>query len=113
MSPEIKTYLFDILKSIEEIDSFFEGQRDFNFFKKDIKTKRAVERNLEIIGEAASRIYKIDQEVNLPNIRKIIDTRNRIIHGYDTVSDEIIWVIINEYLSELKSHIETIFPESL
>lgn len=49
----IKTCLFDILKSIEEIDLFFEDKpKIFSSFKSDIKTKRAVERNLEIIGEA-------------------------------------------------------------
>ncbi|WP_336518568.1 DUF86 domain-containing protein [Pollutibacter soli] len=103
MQPEIKTYLFDILRAINEIDSFFDGTiREFIHFVSDIKTKRAIERNLEIIGEATNRIYKLDNNFDLPNIRQIIATRNRIIHGYDTVSDEILWSIVNDYLPELK-----------
>ncbi len=103
MLPEVKAYLFDILKAINEIDTFFNGSiKEFVFFIGDIKTKRAVERNLEIIGEAANRIYKLENTFDLPNIRQIIATRNRIIHGYDSVSDEILWSIVVDYLPELK-----------
>jgi uncharacterized protein with HEPN domain len=103
MQPEIRACLFDILKAIDEIDSFFDGMiKEFLTFVSDTKTKRAVERNLEIIGEAANRAYKIDKEISLPNIREIIATRNRIIHGYDDVSDQIIWSIVVDYLPDLK-----------
>lgn len=109
MSPKVKAALYDILKAIEEIDSFFHGKiKEFTFFQNDIRTKRAVERDLEIIGEAANRIFKIHPEIDLPNIRQIIDTRNRIIHGYDTVSDEILWVIITEYLSDLRTSVKAV-----
>jgi len=51
MQPEVKTYLFNILKANDEIDSFFVGAiKEFVYFIGDIKTKRAVERNLEILG---------------------------------------------------------------
>ena len=51
MQPEIKAYLFDILRAIDEIDSFFDGTiREFIHFVSDIKTNRAIERNLEIMG---------------------------------------------------------------
>jgi len=107
MQPEINTLLLDILNAINETESFFDGTiKDFSFFQTDIRTKRAVERNLEIIGEAASRIYKKSPGTDIPNIRQIIDTRNRIIHGYDTVSDEILWSIVNEYLPQLKVVVE-------
>ena len=112
MQPEIKTFLFDILKAIEEIESFFKGSiKEFSFFTNDLRTKRAVERELEIIGEAANRIYKLDPDTSLPNIRQIIDTRNRIIHGYDSVSDEILWSIVTEYLPALKSSVEELLSK--
>ncbi len=51
MDDEIKTWLFDIYSATIEIDSFFDvGEKKFEHYVKDIKTKRAVERNLEIIG---------------------------------------------------------------
>ena len=53
-----------------------------------------------------SRILKRDDTVELTNARKIIETRNRIIHGYDTVSDEIIWSIVINHLPLLKQEVE-------
>lgn len=74
-------------------------------YRNDIKTKRAVERNIEIIGEAISRIIQRDTTIILSNSRKIVDTRNRIIHGYDSVSDNITWNIIITHLPLLKSEV--------
>ena len=105
MELEIKTWLFDILNAIEEIESFTKLQ-DFGSFHSDLKTKRAVERDIEIIGEAMGRVPAKDDSVDLTNTRKIVDTRNRIIHGYDTVSDEILWNIIMQHLSILKREIK-------
>ncbi len=91
MEIEIKTWLYDILNAIIEIDSFFEDRpKEFAEYQNDLRTRRAVERNIEIIGEAMNRILQRNVAVELSNSRKIVDTRNRIIHGYDTVSDDII-----------------------
>ena len=106
MDREIKTWLFDIVQAIEETEQFLpEGQRVFEEYRKDLKTKRAIERNLEIIGEATSRILGKDPEFEITHSRKIISLRNRIIHGYDVVSDELIWGIIVNDLPKLKSEI--------
>lgn len=103
----IKTWLYDILNSIEEIESFFDGiPTKFEEYQNDLRTKRAVERNIEIIGEALSRILKIDKSIAITNSRKIIDTRNRIIHGYDSVSDDVLWGIIIRHLPVLKIEIQ-------
>ncbi len=110
MDIEIKTWLYDILKAIGEINSFLEGV-DYSTFQTDIKTRRAVERNIEIIGEAMNRILIKDESIQLSNSRKIVDTRNRIIHGYDTVSDNIIWNVINEYLVVLKQEISKLLDD--
>lgn len=52
MDNEVKTWLKDIEQAIEEINSFLPDKRNFNDFVSDLKTKRAIERNIEIIGEA-------------------------------------------------------------
>ncbi|WP_317129299.1 HepT-like ribonuclease domain-containing protein [Flavobacterium restrictum] len=57
----------------------------FEIYQNDLRTKRAVERNIEIIGEAMNRILKLNSEIVISNSRKIVDVRNRIIHGYDSV----------------------------
>ena len=106
MELEIKTWLFDILTAINEIESFVSSTQDFATFEADLKTKRAVERNLEIIGEAMSRILEKDDSIKLSNSRKIVDTRNRIIHGYDSVSVNILWNIIIQHLPILKKEVQ-------
>ncbi|MEJ5315855.1 MAG: hypothetical protein WHS63_02495 [Tenuifilum sp.] len=51
MDSEIKTWLYDILQSIKEIESYFEDRpKKFDEYINDIRTKRAIERNIEIIG---------------------------------------------------------------
>lgn len=107
MDNNTKVWLYDILNAIMEIDSFFnEKPMEFIEFQNELRTKRAVERNIEIIGEALSRILKANESLEITNARKIVDTRNRIIHGYDTVSDDIVWGIVTNQLSILQTEIE-------
>ncbi|MBA4139828.1 MAG: DUF86 domain-containing protein [Segetibacter sp.] len=109
MEIEIKIWLYDILNAINEIESFFiDKPKDFTAYQNDLRTKRAVERNIEIIGEAMNRILNKDALMQFNNARKIVDTRNRIIHGYDTVSDDIIWSIIIKHIPILKTEIQNL-----
>lgn len=106
MDIEVKTWLYDIQNAIKEIDSFFNDRRKtFESYQNDIRTKRAVERNIEIIGEALNRILSKEESILISNSRKIVDTRNRIIHGYDSLSDDIIWSIIIKYIPLLKTEV--------
>lgn len=75
------------------------------------RTKRAVERNLEIIGEAMNRILKKEEHFPIKDARKIISLRNRIIHGYDMVSDELIWSIITTDLPVLEEEVRQFLNE--
>ena len=111
MDIRIESYLTDILQCIDEIYSFLGERRDFKSYLSDLKTKKAVERNLEIIGEAVYRILKVDNEFRLQNAKNIIGTRNRIIHSYDNISDEIVWTIVCRELPELKIQIEEILED--
>jgi len=106
MELEIKTWLQDIDRSIEEIYSFLPSKRNFFEFQNDLKTKKAVERNLEIIGEALNRVLKKRPDIKISDSRKIVDTRNRIIHGYDSVTEDIIWLIVIKYLPILKIEVQ-------
>lgn len=106
MSNEVKAWLKDIEQAISEINSFIPDVKNFNDFQKDLKTKRAVERNIEIIGEAMTRILKADPSIKITDTRKIVDTRNRIVHGYDTVSEDILWGIIVRNLPTLDKEVK-------
>lgn len=112
MDNNIKTWLYDILSSINEIESYFvETPKLFEVYQNDLKTKRAVERNIEIIGEAMSRILKEDNHIQISNSKKIVDVRNRIIHGYDSVSDDVIWGIVIKNLPVLQKEVEVLLGE--
>lgn len=105
MDNRIKQYLFDIEQSIEDIELFMRTVNSFEEYEKDKLVKRAVEREIEIIGEAMNRILKIDESVKISNARQIVRTRNRIIHGYDDVDDMVIYGIVKKHLPILKQEI--------
>lgn len=107
MGSRINASLYDILNSIEEIESFIDGKpKVFSEYQNDIKTKRAIERNIEIIGEAVNRILKEDPNFQIENARNIIGTRNKIIHSYDNITDEMIWSIVINNLPNLKVEVK-------
>jgi len=111
MDERILKWLFDIKIAIEEIDSYFENQeKDFFKYRKNIMLKRAIERNLEIIGEAMNRILKRDSSFDskISNAKAIIGLRNQVIHAYDNISDENIWSILINHLPKLKLEVDQI-----
>ncbi len=106
MNEKVLKCLFDIKQAADEIDSFFTTRsKRFDDYSADILLKRAIERNLEIIGEAMSRILKEEPLYPIENAKRIIGLRNQIIHGYDSVSDENIWGIVINHLPKLKIEI--------
>jgi uncharacterized protein with HEPN domain len=111
MDDRILKWLYDIKLAIDEIESFFINEKmDFFEYQKNLMRKRAVERNLEIIGEATNRIIKRDSS-HITKI-KIIGLRNQVIHAYDNISDETIWAIIINHLPLLKIDISTLLKEN-
>lgn len=108
MQLEIKKYLFDIRESIESIEKYLRDKRDFNIYMEDKMLRRAVEREFEIIGEAMNRIEKLDLSIEISSKRQIISMRNRVIHGYDKIDNEIVWGIIVRHLPVLKIEIENL-----
>ena len=70
--------------------------------------RRAVEREFEIIGEAMNRINKIDSNINISSKNSIVAMRNRVIHGYDKIDDEIIWGTIVRHLPIMLNEIKNL-----
>ena len=109
MDENVKKHLHDILDAINEIESFFgDKPKYFNEFCNDLCLRRAVERDIEIIGEAMNRILKEDRNISVTNSRKIVDARNYIIHGYDSLSADILWSIVINHLPKLKEQCERV-----
>ncbi len=106
MNDAIKKSLSDILPSIDAIDYHLQGKRDFNSYVKLLTVKRAVERELTIIGEAVNRILKADSQFELKESIKIISFRNRVIHSYDAVDDNLVWKVIIRDIPSLKIEVK-------
>ncbi|MFN8697935.1 MAG: DUF86 domain-containing protein [Flavobacteriales bacterium] len=106
MKHDVRKYLYDIKVSIESIYDFLGENRDFHHYQENKLLRRAIERELEIIGEATSHILKIDPNFPLENARRIVDTRNWVIHAYDKVDDVIIWGILTNHLPRLREEVE-------
>jgi uncharacterized protein with HEPN domain len=72
--------------------------------------RRAVEREFEIIGEALGRLAQIDPPTAaaVSELRRTVDFRNRIIHGYDTVDDAVVWGVIEAHLPLLVKEISVL-----
>lgn len=76
MKLEVKKYLYDIKLSIDSINNYLDNKRNFLEFQQNKLLKRAIEREIEIIGEAMNKLLKIAPDFKIENSRKIIDTRN-------------------------------------
>ena len=106
MRIKIQKYLYDIKVAIDSINEYLGVDTDINVYMANKQLRRAVERELEIIGEAAHNILILDPDIKIENARKIVDLRNWVIHGYDRVDDIIIWGIVTTHLTVLKGQIE-------
>ena len=112
MDEYIAKYLFDILSTIEEIESFL-GERPklFREFQTNMMLHKAIERNIEIIGEASNRILKIDANFPLKDAHQAVQARNFVAHGYDKVDDNILWGIVINDLPKLKKEVSALLAE--
>ena len=107
MDEQVEKWLFDIRMAIDEINSFFDNEKkDFFSFKQNTMRKRAIERNLEIIGEAMNRILAKEPDIPITDARKIVRLRNYVIHSYDNISHENIWAIVINHLPILQKDID-------
>ena len=106
MKHEIKKNLYDVNVSINSIFEYLGDKRDFTDYLNNKLLRRAIEREIEIIGEAIYRALKQDPDLQIENARRIVDTRNWVIHGYDKVDDVIIWGIVVNHLPKLQQEIQ-------
>jgi len=111
MKREIKKYLFDIKVSIESIYEFLGEERNFYKYQQNKLLRRGIEREIEIIGEATNRILQLDENIKIKNARKIVDTRNWVIHGYDKVDDVVVWGVISNHLPKLQEEVERLLNQ--
>lgn len=112
ISREEKKLLVDIVEAINSIDEHLEQQRVLEIYLKNKTKRRAVEREIEIIGEAMSKVLKINPTIPISYSRIIVDLRNKVIHAYDSVDDILIWKIIMKDLPVLMDEVKKLLDEN-
>ncbi|HAH53940.1 MAG TPA: hypothetical protein DCM02_01300 [Flavobacterium sp.] len=108
---EEKKLLVDIIESINSIDEHLEGKRIIEDYLLNKTKRRAVEREIEIIGEAMSKLLKINPKISISYSRLVVDLRNKVIHAYDTVDDILIWKIVNKDIPLLLTEAKSLLNE--
>jgi uncharacterized protein with HEPN domain len=111
MGRNILKYLYDMQQSILSIYEYLGDKRDFIAYENNKLIRRAVERELEIIGEAANHLLNLQPDIKIDNARKIVDLRNFVIHGYDKVDNVIIWGVISKDLPKLKEQVDYLLSQ--
>jgi uncharacterized protein with HEPN domain len=110
--PDARTFLFDIQRASQLIGEFTSGMT-FPDYTADAKTRSAVERQLEIIGEALGQMLKLSPEMeeHFPDAPRIISFRNRLIHGYASVSNQVVWGILVGNLPDLTTMVDKLLVQ--
>lgn len=109
MQAKLLKYILDVESVIKEIESVqMRVDNNFQRFQADIILQRAIERDLEILGEAVKKIVEMEASIQISGSRNIVNLRNLIAHAYDTVDVEIIWSIIQKDVPVLKQEVEEI-----
>ena len=109
---DIRKYLFDINEACELLIQFTAG-KTFSDYSTDPMLRSAVERQFEIIGEALAQVLRLDPSLRsrISDTGRIIAFRNRLIHGYSSVADDIVWGILEANLPSLRKEVATLMKE--
>jgi uncharacterized protein with HEPN domain len=112
MQPETRKLLFDMQHAVLGIEMFVAG-KSLNDYESDLMLRSAVERQLEIIGEAMTRLRKIDCALcnQITESQRIIGFRNVLIHGYDAITNSITWSIIQTKLPVLRTELDVMLKQ--
>jgi uncharacterized protein with HEPN domain len=112
MDSYVRDLLSDIVRSIDEIHEFSNGLtvEDFKLYLSNKMMRRAIERDLIIIGEAMHDIVKVDHTrvMRIKNSRRVVELRNDVVHSYDELANEKIWQFIWTELPYLRKEVSHI-----
>jgi len=102
MAPDSAKYLWDALQAAERAGRFVQG-KTFVDYLQDEMLRSAVERQLEIVGEALGQLRKGDPATaaSIPDLPQAVALRNVLVHAYATVNDKLVWGVVEQHLTPL------------
>ena len=111
MKRNYKLFLEDISERIEKIESYI-NDMTYNDFKQDDKTVSACIREIEVIGEATKQIPKeITNKFNELPWSLMAKMRDKLIHWYFDIDEEIVWNVATQKLPQIKDQIDEIIKK--
>lgn len=113
MQREARAYLWDIECAASDIETFIAGKNE-SIYAEDGMLRAAVERKFEVIGEALTQLLRHFPHYHdrIAYSGKIIAFRNQLIHGYESVRDDIVWEIAKSFLPELRQQVHDLLGEA-
>lgn len=112
MGRDPRAFLWDVLENADAISQFVHG-REQNDYLADGMLRAAVERKLEIIGEALNQLSKVAPELaaRVPEAAQAIGLRNVLIHGYTLTDNNIVWRTIQTDIPRLRTNVDALLDE--
>ncbi len=113
MERDVRAYILDIRENCDLILDFV-NDADLGKYKANEMMRSAVERRFIVIGEALSRLKQLDftLSASIPDAARIVAFRNVLVHGYESISDELVWEIIQDHLPSLRMKCEELLSNS-
>lgn len=109
--PEVLKFLFDALEACDLLERFTRG-KSFEDYSSDPMLRSAVERQLEIVGEALNRALRLDPSLadDISDAPRIVAFRNRL-HGHAAVSDAVVWGVLERSLPKLRREVRALLEK--
>lgn len=114
MSSYLAKRLHDAKSACRTILEFTKGV-EWTSYERNRMLQSAVERQLEILGEALHLAAQEDESLieRIPELRRIVGMRNRLIHGYDTVDHEIVWDVVIRWIAPLRDQLDSLLADEI
>lgn len=109
---DLRAYLFDIAEACQHIEDFV-GDASIDDYRQAAFLRSAVERQLEIIGEALNQALRYHPTLadRINDTSRIIAFRNQLAHGYASIVDDVVWDIVESNLPALRERVSALLLE--
>ena len=101
MTEPARKYLLDITRALGLIRDFTASTVSFESYSTDLKTQSAVERQLEIVGEALKNLRHLASEVQIHHAKQSIELHNNLLKDYSSNNNRNVWAYVQNRVAPL------------
>jgi len=112
MPRDPEKYLFDMLDSCRFLLEFTSGHT-LEEYTRDRGFRSAIERELQIIGEALIQLNQLAPETaqQISEYQRIISFRHVLVHAYDSLNYDLVWYVVERKLPTFQDEIQALLTE--